>query len=476
MVEPGENGSLPDLKLLSMAELVSDSIPDLILTEQSSKKLTKKPKVKLTPEDIAQQRELRRIRKEQKLKIESAKPCEYIRRKLLQVSNKNDERFRFKIMTYNVLAQALIKRNVFPTNGKALKWAWRSKTLLEEIAYYNCDIMCLQELDGGSFNNFWKKEFNNLGYECKFIQSASKSHGVCILIRRAYFNFKNQFTIKYDEELVENLISSRITTDNVGFLTFIEFSPQLINEYPYLSQKNGIIIGTTHLYWHPYGCFERCRQTYLVLQKFQEFTKILNSTLQNDKGFYKFFSGDMNTEPFDYPYLSITAKPVVYEGQGLKDLKTSIAYLDLKAQAKQIDPEDEIICSQDQCDQIKSLENAHNNLPMRAISLYSIGYNSVHPENSGINNNRNEPGFSNWAHSWRGLLDYIFIITEWINEQDYSEKVDTISQVEVEQKVKLLSLLRMPTNFEMGAEPSGQPRIGQYPSDHLAMIAEIELH
>lgn len=481
MVELDKGGSLPALEALN----ISGKTPDIGVDKVSKKKdkqSTRNPKdpSELTPEYVAEQRELRRIRKEEKQKksIAQPKPSQFIKRKMLNIpgNEKSEGRLGLKIMTYNVLAQALIKRDIFPTNGKALKWTWRSQTLLDEISYYDCDIMCLQEVDGGSFKNFWKPEFGKLGYECKFYQSASKSHGVCIVVRKEYFTFKHQFTIRYDEEVVANSIFARTTTDNIGLLTFFEFSPQLLKKYPYLAQKNGIILGTTHLYWHPCGCFERTRQTYLLLQSCHEFTQMLTTLLQNDLGFYRFFAGDMNTEPFDYPYLSITAKPVVYEGKSMDDLKKSIYYLDARANGERRDDDSQFICSPEQVDQLRSLQQAHNNLEMRAISLYSVGYDSVHPDNSGVNNKRGEPVFSNWANSWRGLLDYIFIVADWNKKDDFSEHADTIEQVEINHKVKLLGLLRMPTYEEMGAEPSGQPRVGQYPSDHLTMIAKLELH
>ena len=185
----------------------------------------------------------------------------------------------------------------------------------------------------------------------------------------------------------------------------------------------------------------------------------------------------MNTEPFDYPYLSITAKPIHYQGKSHEDLMRSIIHLDNRCKADdEKRNEDELDCSDDQLNIIKQLENAHNSLNMRAISLYSIGYKQVHPENSGIGNDRNEPEFSNWAHSWRGLLDYIFVISSWdVSNEDHSKCVDSIEDVENHQNIKLISLLRMPTRKEMGPEPSGQPRIGQYPSDHLCMMAKIQL-
>jgi RNA exonuclease NGL2 len=100
-----------------------------------------------------------------------------------------------------------------------------------------------------------------------------------------------------------------------------------------------------------------------------------------------------------------------------------------------------------------------------------VGYKSVDPKNAGLDNERNEPFFSNWANTWRGLLDYIFIIKDWDIGTDKRE-VDSICTFETENDVRINKLLKLPHPDEMGL---GQPRENEYPSDHLCMIADISL-
>jgi len=50
-----------------------------------------------------------------------------------------------RIMSYNMLAQQLIKRNLFSfCSNRSLKWNYRSEKLVEQIVSYNADIVCLQ--------------------------------------------------------------------------------------------------------------------------------------------------------------------------------------------------------------------------------------------------------------------------------------------------------------------------------------------
>lgn len=492
-------------------------------TTKKSKKDKKSKKSRdpstLTPEYIEEQRRLRNLKKEQKrqeLLAQGINPDEastppnlkFIKRDFVSIPKQDgsSDSFKIKIMTYNVLAQALIRRKLFPTSGTALKWTNRSVVLLDEFKHYDADIVCLQEMDFIQYNSFWKQEFEKIGYSSKYYREEAKNHGVAVAFKKDLFVCKQQSFIRYDREK-SGVISPRTVTQNVGLLVYLEFTPQVLQKYSNLS-RNGIIIGTTHLFWHPFGTYERSRQTYLVLTKFKEFYHTLSVLQNNDRGFYSFFAGDFNSQPFDTPYLSIAAKPVKYSGRGQTVISCSLSYQFSKNRGvieEDGDNEDEegaegeeeeggnvekfgtnqpkdpvpesFTPNQEQLELVNDMEKLHNDLDMRAVSLYSIGYKSIHPENAGFDNERNEPIFSNWAHTWRGLLDYIFVITKWDSQkEDYSQKVDSIEEVSSRDNVKLLKLLKLPMPKDMGPEPSGQPRTGQYPSDHLCLMAEVELN
>lgn len=510
--------------------------------DTKAKNTARKPDF-LSPEFIERARRIREERKEKKrLQAESKNVIDpalhFIKRPMLDIPGQiSGEGLEISIMSYNVLAQALIRRKLFPTSGNALKWGTRSQVLLSEFKHYNSDILCLQEVDYIQYKSFWKLELKNLGYSSQYYREGNKNHGVAIFYKFDKFVYKHSSFINYDKEKTGDFPPTALTR-NVGMMVYLEFPESVHEKHPSLGA--GIIVGTTHLFWHPYGTAERTRQTCVVLQKMKEFTRILNSLYGQDKKLYRLFAGDFNSQPYDSPYLSITAKPTTYTDRAKNVLGRSLAHKwDVSKEIKEDEGnEDEDEVQEDEDDKndedekkdvddkkdedekkdddkrnesnqgkgeeakenevqesddedspvpktfkfspeilnkIHSLENLHNDLDMRAISLYSVGYHFIHKENAGLDNNRNEPFFSNWAHTWRGLLDYIFVISDWNKKESFAETVDTLEQVEKENHVKLLSLLRLPTTDEMGPEPSGQPRAGQYPSDHLCIIAKIEL-
>ncbi|KAI5968079.1 NGL2 [Candida margitis] len=493
----------------------------------TKRKGTKKPvdPSKLTPQYIEEQRRIRNERKERERidreargLFDSPEPIEeFIKRPVLQVQPSNDDKLSIKIMSYNILAQCLIRRDLYPTNGKILKWSVRSKVLLEELLWYAPDILCLQECDKIQYLHFWQAELKNSGYDSKFYRYNTKNHGLVIAFKQDWFTCKHQSYIKYDQEFEyepyePKLPDQRIVTNNVGFMCFLEFKPSLVEQYPYLAERNGMIIGTTHAFWHPFGTYERTRQIYILLHKFKEFKRVLTSILGNKKPIYSFFTGDLNCEPFDAPYLSMTAKPVKYDGRAKNVLGCSLSYTFSKERTldedehesssseeeeeeeeesgegsqeteetdpdaarlnNPSDPEPEVFTpSEEQEKMIQQLEDAHNGLDIRAVSMYSAGYAIVHPENA--TEFRNEPSFSNWVEKWNGMLDYILLLVPWFKDKDYSNKLDSLQSLE-EYNIKLTKLLKLPTANDMGPKPNGQPRLNQYPSDHLCIMAEIQL-
>ncbi|QPG75680.1 hypothetical protein FOA43_003039 [Brettanomyces nanus] len=446
-----------------------------------------------SPEEIGEIRRQRQEKKKLREKLiaegrdvddPSGKPL-YIKREMLEVSHEKflsiEKGLRLRFMTYNLLAQTLIRRSMFPDNGPILKWTNRSKPLFQEVKNYNCDIMCMQEMDYTNYDNFWKPKLSDLGYHSRFNRSGTKSHGVAIFYRDSLFTFIDICRIDYDSERT-GAISPRTITQNVGLIVGLSLKSD---------PDKVILFGTTHLFWHPFGTYERTRQTYIALAKCREFQNRIRILHPKVNKIWKFFAGDFNSQPYDSPYLSITSKPVQYNSRckTVISCSTSFQFSSLRGggvaheeekggnvekygenQPKDPVP-DTFIPTADQLELVEEMQKLHNSLPVRAISMYSVGYKLVDPVNAGIDNDRNEPFFSNWAHTWRGLLDYIFLVKEW-NGNDNCKDIDQLEQFETDNDLVLEKLLKMPHPKDMD---KGLPRQHQYPSDHLCMIAQISL-
>lgn len=341
---------------------------------------------------------------------------QFVKRPFLDVSPPGPGR-KYKIMTYNMLAQALIQRKLFPLSGASLRWKPRSQVLLLEIQHYDCDVICLQEVDYVQYMKFWKPSFLRLGCLTEFYRYGDKTHGLVVGYKKLVFKAVDvKHCFAYDEILTEKVASCGTT--NVGMLVKLEHV-----------DGGGIVVGTTHLYWRPEGTFDRARQTYVILNQVETFCR------ENQlAGWPVFFAGDFNTMPQHSPYLLMT------KGSKTAESETVL--------------EDSLKARETAEGTVEALEKLFNDSSWKAVSLYGLEYEKV----DGANCKFQEPAYTNWAHTWRGCLDYVFYITN----SDLKPL-----------KIKVNKLLKVPSEEEFG--PLGLPQPGKYPSDHVCLVVEVEI-
>ncbi|KAF9097251.1 hypothetical protein BGX23_009370 [Mortierella sp. AD031] len=220
---------------------------------------------------------------------------------------------RFLFMTYNLLAQALVRRDMFPhATQKALRWKFRKQNILQEFLGFAPDLACLQEVD------FWDEVYypalTKAGYETAYHKNHNKKHGCAIIWRKTRFEKVEQKSLEYDENG-----QPTFTTGNVGLMVALKPLKQSAkNPDPNADMvlpdedeehddstngqetelPGGILVATTHLFWRPDGSYERLRQASILLDKVQEWNKDLNYTI--------LLGGDFNTTPRDAAYRAMT--------------------------------------------------------------------------------------------------------------------------------------------------------------------------
>lgn len=95
---------------------------------------------------------------------------------------------KIKIMQYNILAQSLIRRDLYPYCDKKLplKLSYRTKLIMQEIQTLQPDIATLQEVD--NFDNIYEKFLKEIGYDYVYIKKQIKekiyNHGICIIWKK----------------------------------------------------------------------------------------------------------------------------------------------------------------------------------------------------------------------------------------------------------------------------------------------------
>ncbi|TFK77012.1 Endonuclease/exonuclease/phosphatase [Pluteus cervinus] len=425
----------------------------------------------LTPEQLA----LSEARKAQKLHAQKKPPqvpVTLIPRIWMESSltkaSQNDENdeLRVKVMTWNMLAQCLVRRDLFP-GSDCLKASQRDPLLHAELLMHGADIMCLQEVDRVEL---LLPVLEGAGYRAHHAAAPSKKHGCLIAYKHECFTKTFEKVIYYDNEQLhadgeDNYRrGSSFRTRNIGFAAVLRSTS---------SDSLGVVVVTTHLFWHPRYTYERARQTYILIR---EVLKFRSENGLND--WPCIFAGDFNFPPNDIVYSLLFRDPI--ESQQKEDFSSSmVVHLSIDPTVPRTlqpstdgeeggDP-DRIITSarpalpKDGLLGVGELEGLFKNLP-RLCSVYDEGLGRCltnHPEVKTFGqrkelpserHGRHEPEYSSYTHYWQSTIDYIYVL----NPADVDSEV-----------TKLL----MP---HKGADMApGLPRSGICGSDHVALGAEL---
>ncbi|GEQ69406.1 hypothetical protein JCM33374_g3078 [Metschnikowia sp. JCM 33374] len=337
----------------------------------------------------------------------------------------------------------------------------REQILLFEIARYNPDIICLQEVDD---HYRWIERFAMFGYNMR-VANTNKFHSLAICYKWELFEEFDHKSISFWSFGTGDVRETFVTSQGALFVC-LRFKPDFLKGHKPPS-RDALIVGTTHLPSTKIKMFGRTRDTAILLHAIEQFAKSIRNLCEAPYRFYTFVAGDFNSTVDDAAYLSLVSKPVEFCGRTHRNLIRSI----INDQRDQLDEKDSSkVTNEKSMKAIADLEKLHNGINRRAISLYSIGYRLVHPENS--HPLRNEPTFSYCGKKSQSLIDYIFVVAEW--DGSAYTKVDSLERFSWLTQMQLLALLDMPTVTSMCLK-TGQPRVGEYPSDHLCMMADLEL-
>ncbi|KAI0815101.1 Endonuclease/exonuclease/phosphatase [Irpex lacteus] len=211
-----------------------------------------------------------------------------------------------KVMTWNLLAQTLVRRSLFPASD-CLKGSQREHMLFNEILSHNADICCFQELD--------QKEkifplLDKAGYSYVFKAGPKKKHGSLIAFRTGLYTEVQNRTVEYDSQTVrfqdetkEASLSeqaargSSYVTKNIGNLVALRRNG---------TDKDGVIVATTHLFWHPRYTYERARQVGILFREVDSFRQQLSCP-----HWPCIVAGDFNFSPDDAAYSLLVGEPLL---------------------------------------------------------------------------------------------------------------------------------------------------------------------
>ncbi|XP_045511481.1 2',5'-phosphodiesterase 12 [Colias croceus] len=234
-------------------------------------------------------------------------PCPFETRHLFTKNKLKNESFR--CVTYNILADLYCDSDYTRTvlhpycPPYALEIDYRKQLILKELLGYNADIICLQEVDKKVFDYSLSCLLENEGLKGLFYKK-----GKTVAEGLSCFYRENRFRCIGDEKILladaiktesylkpiwdaiekcERLKARLLDRSSVASATILH---SLDNE------KEILIVGNTHLYFHPDADHIRLIQGGIVIHWLQTILKLLQ-TEHTDKRISIILCGDFNSDP-----------------------------------------------------------------------------------------------------------------------------------------------------------------------------------
>ncbi|XP_068632639.1 protein angel-like isoform X2 [Battus philenor] len=194
--------------------------------------------------------------------------------------------FKFKIVSYNVLAQYLLECHPYlytQCSPQDLKWHVRAARLYDEILSLEPDILCLQEVQVSHIKSFYSK-FEDIGYCGIFKQKTGhRQDGCAIYFKRSMFHLEDHISVEfYQPEL------PLLNRDNVGMA--LRLVPKGAR-----APATPLVVATTHLLYNPKRTDVRLAQIQLFLAEIDRFAYYQSGKKSGHLPII--LTGDMNSPP-----------------------------------------------------------------------------------------------------------------------------------------------------------------------------------
>ncbi|KAK7463675.1 RNA exonuclease ngl2, variant 2 [Stygiomarasmius scandens] len=343
--------------------------------------------------------------------------------------------------------------------------------LYRELLSQEADILCLQEVDR---LEKLLPVLEKAGYSHRYASGPRKKHGCLIAFKKDTYEEVGLRLVHYDDEEIRSEGSdiarkgASFRTKNIGHIVALRNN----------KDDFGLVVATTHLFWHPRYTYERARQAGILKREVVKFREELGD-------WPCIISGDFNFAPDDAGYSLIAGDPLL--PKQLEDIRMSQvvhATVDPTVTSDPIKQDENE--NEEETDPDRSITNARIATPtdglLSSAELHDLFANSGPPltsaydigmkkyvasdemsktpiklfgDRSDIVSGRHgahEPQWTSYTHYWKTVLDYIFVIDTPVIQS-------TVTGVLAPHQTEDL-------------EP-GLPRKGVCASDHVSLSAEV---
>uniref|UniRef100_A0A3B3ZTY0 2',5'-phosphodiesterase 12 n=1 Tax=Periophthalmus magnuspinnatus TaxID=409849 RepID=A0A3B3ZTY0_9GOBI len=208
-----------------------------------------------------------------------------------------------RVVSYNILADVyaqteLSKTVLYPYCAPyALELDYRINLIRKELSGYNADLICLQEVDKGVFEDSLIPAMDAFGFDGVFRIKEKQHEGLATFYRRTRFHLKSSHDVVLSEalgsdslhsDLLQNLSSKPDLKEKV-LQRSTSLQVSLLQDL--LQPERCLCVANTHLYWHPTGGNVRLVQMGVAL------THLGHVISTVSPGAALVFCGDFNSTP-----------------------------------------------------------------------------------------------------------------------------------------------------------------------------------
>ncbi|CAG9760881.1 unnamed protein product [Ceutorhynchus assimilis] len=187
-----------------------------------------------------------------------------------KLTNQRLKGINVRVVSYNLLADRYVDRDQFSCcPPRALGIHYRKQLTIKELKGYNADIICLQEVDEIHYRSYYLQKFKEMGYKTHFNRK-----GNCIPEGLVCAYDMNRFkTLDYKHLVLRTAVQRKQFHDVLTLLDYDEEVKQLFLKQNTSLQvlvledkntKNILVVGNTHLYYHPDADHIRLIQAFMT--------------------------------------------------------------------------------------------------------------------------------------------------------------------------------------------------------------------
>ncbi|KAG0044455.1 Glucose-repressible alcohol dehydrogenase transcriptional effector [Gryganskiella cystojenkinii] len=187
----------------------------------------------------------------------------------------------FTTFCYNILAENYATPQMYGyTPSWALTWEYRKELILQEILAYSADIVCLQEVELGQYEDYFKEQMKQADYDGVFWpKTRAKTmpekerrlvDGCATFFKTSKFTLLDKHLVEFnhialqrpDFRKTEDIFNRVMTRDNITVITLLEHN----------ETKNRLVVSNSHIYWDPLFRDVKLVQVAMLMDELEKLT------------------------------------------------------------------------------------------------------------------------------------------------------------------------------------------------------------